>query len=185
MQDNEIVSLYLERNEKAIEETECKYGAYCMSIARNILHTLQDSQECVNDTYLRAWNSIPPHIPDSLRAFVGKITRRLAINMYEKSSAKKRGKDTVRLVLDELSECIPDGKDGDITQGFVITETVNSFLAGLPEQNRNIFVRRYWYMSSVKEIASEYGIGESKVKMRLMRMRNELKNRLEEEGIII
>ncbi len=185
MQDKEIVGLYLERNEKAIKETERKYGAYCMSIARNILYSLQDSQECVSDTYLRMWNSIPPHRPQNLRAFVAKITRRLALNMYEKSSAKKRGKGTVQLVLDELSECISDGKGGDITQDFVITETVNAFLAGLSEQNRNIFVRRYWYMSSVKEISGEYGMGESKVKMRLMRMREELKDALEKEGIII
>lgn len=184
MQDEKIVLMYLERNENAIKETERKYGCYCMKIAQNILYSLQDSQECVNDTYLRTWDSIPPHRPANLRAFVGRITRRLALNMYEKSSAKKRGKGTVQLVLEELSECIPD-TSGDITQSFVITDAVNAFLKNLPDENRNIFVLRYWYMNSVKDIADRYGIGESKVKMKLMRMRNELKFQLEKEGIII
>ena len=186
MHDEEIVALYLERNEIAIKETERKYGGYCMTIAHNILGSFQDSQECVNDTYMRVWGSIPPNRPTSLRAFAGKITRFLALNMYEKLSAKKRGNGTVALVLDELSECIPDtDANTDITQEFIIPDAVNAFLESLPEQNRNIFVRRYWYMSSVKDIAAEYGLGESKVKMCLMRMRNELKGQLEKEGIII
>lgn len=184
MQDEQIVALYFNRDENAIRETERKYGGYCMSIANNILQNLHDSQECVNDTYIRTWESIPPHKPESLRAFIGRITRRLALNMCEKASAQKRGKGTVQLVLDELSECIPDTV-GDTVQGFVITDALNSFLASLPEQNRNIFVRRYWYMSAVKDIAADYGMSESKVKMRLMRMRNELKAHLEKEGIII
>ena len=184
MQDEQIVALYLVRDENAIRETERKYGGYCMSIARNVLHSLHDSQECVNDTYMRTWNSIPPHKPVSLRAFIGRITRRLALNMCEKASAQKRGKGTVQLILDELGECIPD-TSGDVTQGFVITDALNSFLASLPEQNRNIFVRRYWYMSTVKDIAADYGMSESKVKMRLLRMRNELKAHLEKEGINI
>lgn len=184
MQDEQIVALYLSRDENAIRETERKYGGYCMSIANNILQNLHDSQECVNDTYIRTWESIPPHKPESLRAFIGRITRRLALNMCEKASALKRGKGTVQLVLDELGECIPDTV-GDTVQGFEITDALNSFLASLPEQNRNIFVRRYWYMSAVKDIAADYGMSESKVKMRLMRMRNELKAHLEKEGIII
>ncbi|MBQ5825648.1 MAG: RNA polymerase sigma factor [Clostridia bacterium] len=184
MQDEQIIALYFERDETAIKETEHKYGGYCMSIAQNILHNVHDSQECVNDTYMRMWKSIPPYKPECLRAFIGKITRRLALNMYEKASAQKRGKGTVQLVLDELDECIPDN-NGDFTQGFAITDALNSFLASLSEQNRNIFVRRYWYMSTIKDIASDYSISESKVKMRLMRMRNELRVQLEEEGINI
>ncbi len=184
MQDEQIVALYLERDETAIKETEHKYGGYCMSIAQNILHSLHDSQECVNDTYMRTWNSIPPHKPDSLRAFIGRITRHLALNMHEKASAQKRGKGTVQLVLDELNECIPDTV-GDAAEGFVITDALNTFLASLPEENRNIFVRRYWYMSAVKDIAADYGVSESKVKMRLLRMRNELKTQLEKEGIVV
>lgn len=184
MQDEQIVALYLKRDETAIKETEHKYGGYCMSIARNILRSLHDSQECVNDAYMRTWNSIPPHKPVSLRAFIGRITRHLALNMYEKASAQKRGKGTVQLVLDELSECIPD-TDGDVSQSFVITDALNSFIASLPEENRNIFVRRYWYMSTVKDIAADYGMSESKVKMRLLRMRNELKVQLEREGIVV
>lgn len=184
MQDEQIIALYFGRNENAIKETEHKYGGYCMNIAQNILHSLHDSQECVNDTYMRTWNSIPPHKPDSLRAFIGRITRHLALNMYEKATAQKRGKGTVQLVLDELSECIPDTV-GDAVQGFVITDALNIFLASLPEENRRIFVRRYWYMSAVKDIAADYRMSESKVKMRLMRMRNELKIQLEKEGIVI
>lgn len=186
MQDEQIIALYFGRDETAIKETEHKYGGYCMRIAQNILHSLHDSQECVNDTYMRTWGSIPPHKPDSLRAFIGRITRRLALNMYEKASAQKRGKGTVQLVLDELGECISDTDTmSDITQEFVITDTLNFFLANQSEQNRNIFVRRYWYMSTVKDIATDYGMSESKVKMRLLRMRNELKIQLEKEGINI
>ena len=182
MQDDKIVDLYFARDEQAIAATSAKYNTYCMNIAMNILHNREDSEECVNDTLLAAWNSIPPHKPESLRAFVGRITRRLALNMCEKASAQKRGKGTVQLVLDELSECIPD-TGGDTVQGFVITDALNIFLASLPEENRNIFVRRYWYMSAVKDIAADYGMSESKVKMRLPRTRTKLANYLNKEGI--
>lgn len=185
MQDEHIIGLYFERDENAIKETEKKYGRYCHTIAYGILHDDGETEECVNDTYYRAWSSIPPTRPTKLSAYLGRITRHLALNRYQKMSAKKRGGSAVAAVLDELTECIPYSTAADITQEFVITQTLNSFLAELPEQNRKIFVRRYWYMSTVKEIADEYGMGESKVKMILLRSRNELKKLLEEEGINI
>lgn len=186
MQDERIIRLYFQRSEDAVKETEKKYGRYCHRIAFNILHSDTDSEECVNDTYLRAWNSIPPTRPAKLSAFLGRITRHLALNRYEKSAAKKRGGGNVAAVLDELSECIPDASASqDITQEFIITETLNRFLADLPEQSRIVFVRRYWYLSPIKEIAHDYAMGESKVKMILLRTRNELKQLLEEEGIIV
>ena len=186
MQDERIVELYFQRSEEAVKETEKKYGRYCHRIAFNILHSDADSEECVNDTYLRAWNGIPPANPTRLAAFLGKITRRLALNRYEKFSAQKRGGNNVTAALDELSECIPDASASkDITQELVITEALNKFLESLPEQSRIIFIRRYWYLSPIKDIAHDYSMGESKVKMILLRSRNELKKLLEEEGIII
>lgn len=185
MQDEHIIGLYFSRDEKAIKETDKKYGRYCHTIAYGILHDDGESEECVNDTYYKAWSNIPPTRPTKLSAYLGRITRHLALNRYEKMSAKKRGGSAVASVLDELAECIPDSTSPDITNELVITQTLNAFLAQLPEQSRKIFVRRYWYMSTIKEIADEYCIGESKVKMILLRSRNELKKLLEEEGINI
>lgn len=186
MLDEHIVELYFERNENAIRETDIKYGKYCRAIANNILQDDGESEECLNDTYYKAWHSIPPARPSKLPAYLGKITRRLALNRYEKMSAQKRGGGNTAAVLDELAECVPDRtSSGDITQELIITQTLNRFLEALSDQNRKIFVRRYWYMSSIKEIADEYRIGESKVKMILHRSREKLKMLLEEEGIII
>lgn len=186
MLDEQIVGLYFERNEDAIKETDKKYGKYCHVIAYNILNDDGESDECVNDTYYKAWCNIPPTRPTKLSSYLGKITRRLALNRYEKLSAQKRGGKNIAAALDELLECIPDPTStGDITQEFIITQALNRFLETMPEQNRKIFVRRYWYMSPIKEIAVEYRLGESKVKMILLRSRSELKKLLEEEGIII
>ncbi len=185
MQDEHIIGLYFSRDEKAIKETDKKYGRYCHTIAYNVLHDDGESEECVNDTYYRAWNNIPPTRPTKLSSYLGRITRHLALNRYEKMSAKKRGGGAVSAVLDELAECIPDSTSEDVTNELVITQTLNCFLGSLPEQNRKIFARRYWYMSTIKEIADEYKMGESKVKMILLRSRNELKKLLEEEGINI
>lgn len=186
LDDKSIIKLYFERSEKAIAETAQKYGRYCHYIAFNIVGNDSDAEECVNDTYLRTWKSIPPKHPKELRTFLGKITRNLALNKYEKMSAQKRGSGQIPLILDELYECIPDkNSDKRIDDDIIIKRTIESFLAGLQTQSRKIFIRRYWYMCSVKEIAEEYSISESKVCVSLYRTRENLRKILEEEGISV
>ena len=198
MQDEQIIDLYWKRSEEAIRETEIKYGKYCGTIAWNILYSAEDAEECVNDTWMNAWNAMPPHRPGFLKAFLGKITRNLALNLYEKKHAEKRGGGETALALDELAECVggvPGGKgtagisgsvwdsEGSTEEGMVLTACLNRFLQGMKAEDRKIFVQRYWYMYSVKEIAGNLGLGESKVKMTLLRQREKLKKVLEEEGI--
>ena len=186
MDDQKILDLYWSRSEKAISVTAEKYGRYCYYIAHNILQNGEDSEECVNDTYLRAWNAIPPKRPGKLSAFLGKITRNLSLNRYEKRMAEKRGGGQIPFILDELLECIPSNNNTEqIAEDIIIRNTINRYLSALPAENRKIFVQRYWYLCSIKEISSNFGIGESKVKMILFRSRNELKNLLEKEGIVL
>ena len=186
MEDKQIVDLYWARSEKAISETADKYGRYCYTIAYNILHSNEDSEECVNDTYLHAWNAMPDQRPNKLSAFLGRITRNLSLKRWEKYTAKKRGAGQVSLALDELQECIPATNQTDsVADDIVLTDVLNRFLASLTAEKRNIFMRRYWYLSPVAEIASDLAISESKVKMSLLRSRNELKQLLEKEGITL
>ena len=186
MDDNHIVDLYWERSEAAISETDKKYGRYCHYIAYNILFNNEDSQECVNDTYLKAWKTIPPYRPRGLAAFLGRLTRNISINRYKYINADKRSDGQIPLVLDELQECGPAREDADnVLEDMALAAVFNRFLSDLPEEARNIFMRRYWYMCSVKEIAGDYSITESKVKMSLMRSRNHLKQLLEEEGVVL
>ncbi len=186
MEDNQIVDLYWERNESAIDETDKKYGKYCKSIAYNILFNEEDSKECVNDTYLKAWEAMPPHRPQRLATFLGKITRNISLNRYKYNHTDKRGGGQVPLVLDELQECIPNCVDTEkIADDMVLTNALNDFLGSLSVEARKIFMQRYWYMSSVAEIAKDYSISESKVKMSLLRSRNKLKKLLEKEGVAL
>ena len=188
MDDSAIVELYLSRSENAIDETAKKYGGYCMTVAENILHDRSDSEECVNDTYLRAWNSIPPHKPKMLGTFLGKITRNLAIGKYRGENAQKRGGGQVALALDELAECVTaDAVDPaeKVTDDIALRGAINRFLASLSDDARLIFMRRYWYLCSVAEIADDLGVGESRVKMSLLRSREKLRAFLEKEGIVL
>ena len=186
MKDREIIGLFRKRSEDAIDETAKKYGKYCHYIAYNILYNEQDSEECVNDTYLNVWNNIPPHNPDKLSAYLGKITRNLALNKWDYYNAGKRGAGKSLLVLEELQECIPDSNKVEqaIEEKYLI-EVLNRFLYDLPVEKRMIFLRRYWYLSSIQEIARDYEISESKVKMTLLRVRNKLKQILGKEGIVL
>lgn len=185
MDDGGIIALFWERSDRAIAESADKYGAYCRYIAHAILQNREDAEECVNDTWLRAWNAIPPRRPERLQFFLGKITRNLALNRWEKDRAQKRGGGQVPLILDELAECISAGTEGEhITDELHLRQVLDRFLAGLPARTRKIFVRRYWYMSPVKEIAAEYGLPESTVAVTLFRTRNQLKAVLEKEGIL-
>jgi RNA polymerase sigma-70 factor (ECF subfamily) len=185
MDDQQIVDLYWQRDEKAIDQTQKKYGKYCHTIAYAILHSHEDAEECVNDTYLRAWGAIPPAKPGRLSTFLGKITRNLSLDRYEKNTAQKRS-GPVELVLDELSECIPDADSAlDPIDMIALGDAINAFLGGLPQKTRQIFLRRYWYMSPVKEIARDMGMSEGTVKVSLMRTRESFKAYLEKEGIVL
>jgi len=185
MEDKEIIDLYFERSESAIAETDKKYGAYCNTIAYNILQNSEDTEECCNDTYLKLWNTIPPERPSYFKAFIGRITRNLAINMYDRNKAQKRGGGSVELCLDELEECIPDNSDPYVSEDSVIRDCLDSFLRKLPSEPRNIFIRRYWYMDSTSEIAKRFGVKETKVRVSLKRTRDRLKVFFEKEGIFI
>lgn len=186
MEDSKIVELYLQRDENAIKETKIKYEKYCSYIANNILNSTLDTEECVNDTYLATWNSIPPNRPNSLRAYVGKIVRNIALNRYNANKAKKRN-DSIEVVLDELNEVIGDSEsDGrNLTDELTLKYALNAFVGSLKQETREIFVRRYWYLSSIKEIASDYGLSESKVKVTLLRTRELLREFLRKEEIVI
>lgn len=184
MDEQQIIALYWARSERAIDETARKYGSFCFSIAYNILADHSDSEECVNDTYLRTWNAIPPRRPSKLSAFLGKITRNLALKRWEANHAQKRGGGQVVLALEELGECIPDPDTVERqVDDRLLTEKLNAFLSQLSEESRKIFLRRYWQLCTVKEIAAMDGVNESKVKMSLMRTRGKLRRFLEQEGI--
>lgn len=183
MKDQQIIALYWSRSEMAISETANKYENYCHTIAFNILHDHEDSEECVNDTYLNAWNTIPPQHPGKLVAFLGKITRNLALNRWERYNTEKRGRGQVPLVLEELRECIPASENAEqIADELALVEILNRFIGSLPKDRRKIFMRRYWYVDTIKTIAQGCAMSESAVKMSLLRSRNELKGLLEKEG---
>ena len=185
MEDSTIIALYNARDERAIRETEVKYGDYCMSISLGILKDRMDAEECVNDTYLKAWNTIPPACPDPLKPYVGTISRQLALNAYKGQNTQKRG-GQVPLALDELAECIPDGDSGaDIGESVALSDALSRFLRALPQRTRNVFIRRYFYMSPVAEIAHDFGMKQSSVTMLLLRTRKKLQNFLEKEGFSV
>ena len=186
MDDNGIIKLYFERSEEALKETEKKYGRYCYSIAYNILEDREDSLEAVNDTYLGAWDSIPPNRPDPLSVFLGRITRNLSIDKWRSRMADKRGNGSVNAALEELDEALPYSESTEkAIETKELARIIDSFLLGLDREERSLFVRRYWYIDTVKDIARRFGYTESKVKMRLMRTRQKLKTHLEKEGIVI
>lgn len=186
MQDSQIIELYFKKSEEAISQTATKYGSYLHTIAYNILHNLQDSEECVNDTYWKTWKIIPPERPKSLAAFLGRITRNLSLDKYRRYNAEKRGAGEVAAALEEIADFVSSIESiDDHTDEMVLVDILNSFLESLSAENRKIFMRRYWYFSSVKEIAEDYGMTQSKVKMSLLRSRNQLKTILEKEGINI
>lgn len=184
MTEEQIVDLYWERSETAIEETEREFGRYFHYIAYSIVKNDEDAKEVVNDTYLKAWNTIPPERPNPLKAFLGRMTRQLAINRLEQNTAKKRGGGQYICVLEELQECLPDGTEEEqIVEQIVLETALNQFLRQLPEESRRVFLRRYWYMQPIAEIASDFSMSESKVKSMLMRTRNKLRRKLEQEGL--
>ena len=183
MEDERIVALYWERNEDAIRETETKYGKYCYSIAYNILHSPEDSEECVNDTWQGAWGALPPEKPISLRGFLARMTRNVAIDRYRYENAQKRNA-ALESAVDEYWECIPNG-DAPIADEVALKHAINGFLARLDTRTRVIFMRRYWYAMSVKEIATGMRLSESHVSVILHRTRSRFKDHLAKEGIFV
>ena len=183
MEDKTIVELYWSRSEDAIRETERKYGSYCRRIAMNILSNEQDAEECVNDTYLRAWKAMPPHRPERLSTFLGKITRNLARNRYARDRAEKRA-PIAEAVYEEMAELIPDESEAPSDESE-LAAAINGFLSTLTPKHRIIFVQRYWYLCSIKEIAENRSLTESDVKVSLMRTRRKFKEYLTKEGITV
>lgn len=183
MDDQQIIELYFARDENAIAETARKYESYCFSVANNILQSDQDTEECVNDTWLRTWNTIPPQKPGCLRLFLAKITRNLALNRLKERNRQKRGGGVILLALEEISEFLP-ASDHVETQAEEeeLMRAVNRFLRSLSERDCNIFINRYFHVESTKAIAETYGLTESNVQKILLRTRNKLKHYLESEG---
>ena len=184
MEDSKIVSLFWERDEKAIEEAASKYGRYCYAIASRIHGNHQDAEESVNNTYYAAWNSIPPNRPALLSAYLGKITRRISLKILRSRNAGKRGGGEVALALDELRECIPAQPNLDEKlDGRKLSVIINAFLSSIPLIERNVFICRYWHLDPVRDICKLFGYSQSKVKSMLHRTRMKLKNQLIEEGM--
>lgn len=181
MEDAKIIELYFARSEDAIRQTQKKYGRYCFAIANNILCDESDSQECVNDTYLKVWDTIPPNKPERFSVYIGKLTRNLSISKLRKSNALKRSTKT-DVVWDEIEDLIPDPV-ADLADRVILKEAINRFLRELSKKDRLIFVKRYWYMSPSKDIAKDLGVSDSYVRLKLFRLRNEFKEFLSREGI--
>lgn len=185
MDDNEIIALYQSRDESAIKQTEKKYSGYLTKIALNVLGNLEDGEECVNDTYFKAWNTIPPNIPAVLKHYLGKITRELSIDRLRWKTGKKRGGTEYELSLDELGECAGAGDVTERAELSELVEAIEEFLRRSRDDERDIFVCRYYFCDSIKEIAGYFGVNVSKVKNTLFRVRKELKKHLESEGYVI
>lgn len=183
MDDNGIIQMYWNRDDRAINLTSEKYGHYCKTIAKNILNNEEDAEECVNDTYLNAWNSMPTHWPEQLATFLGKIVRNLSFNKYRHDHAEKRGGGEITLVLDELTDCVSDIDDVEqLIDRQELAKSINAFVRSLPTEKRNIFVRRYWYADLVSDIAGDYGMLQAIVSKTLERTRKQLKSYLTERG---
>ncbi|MCR5310962.1 MAG: sigma-70 family RNA polymerase sigma factor [Lachnospiraceae bacterium] len=183
MEDTKIIELYVNRDEKAITESQNKYGRFLTFLSKNILTAKEDAEECVNDTYLTAWNRIPPVIPESLKAFLGRLVRDISISKYRANHAAKRysGMD---VLLSELEECLPSGDTVDEgIERTELTRIINGWLLTLPSETRTLFVRRYWYGDSVKTLAFENGCSQNTMAQRMFNLRKSLKETLEKEGV--
>ena len=181
MEDRQILELYFARRQEAISETKAKYGAFCLRIAGNILQSREDAEECENDVYLKAWNAIPPSAPDPLAPYLGKLARNLALNRYAYLHAQKRNPE-LTVVFEELEDCaagLEPREDGEIARA------ISRFLGGEQKEARVLFMRRYWYGDSIRDIAARFAFSESKVKSSLLRTRRKLKLYLEKEGFYV
>ena len=182
MEDQRIVDLYWNRDEDAVLHTQRKYGSLCQTIAQNILGNREDAEECVNDAYLKVWNSIPPQRPQSLMAFLSRVVRNISLDRYRHNHAEKRGRGA-EVMFSELENCLSEDSIAVLSSEEGITDVINRFLKTLDQENRILFVRRYYYMDSNERLAKNLVMNENTVRQRLFRMREKLKEFLEKEGI--
>lgn len=183
MEDEKIVQMYWDRDQRAIAECSRKYSNYCFCVAQNLLSNAEDSEECVNDTFLGAWNSIPPHRPEVLKLFLAKITRALAFNKYKKRTAKKRGEGQLPLVLNELKECISG--EGDPEEAFSakeLAESIKKFVSTLSPREKGLFTDRYFFTESMEKTAADNGVSVNHAYVILSRVRRNLRKHLIREG---
>ena len=186
MLDEEIVNLYWKRDERAIRETKTAYGRYLHKIAYNVLSDIEDCRESVNDTYLAAWNSMPPNRPSILSTYLGKITRRISIDIFRKKNCEKRRASEYALSLDELQECVPGGNlPEEELEVKMLAKAINEFLRLQSDDARNLFIGRYYFLDSLRDVARYCGMSESKAKTILYRTRCNLKAHLEQEGFVL
>lgn len=184
LDDEMIIDLYWERSETAIYETSNKYGSYCRTIALNILAVSSDAEECENDTYIAAWNTIPPTRPRILKSFLGRLTRNVALDRYDYNKAKKRNNE-FDILLSELGDCIAAQNNQQEYEVGYISKHISNFLRSIDTKSRLVFIRRYWYSDSINDIALRFGMSVSKTKSLLFRTRNKLKKYLEKEGVAL
>lgn len=185
MEDSAIIKLYWARDEGAIAQTDLKYGTFCRKLAFNVLSSNEDSEECVNDTWHRAWDTMPPQRPDSLRAYLGRIVRNLSISRLRQRTAQKRG-GGLEVMLSELGDCLPASQSVEReTEAKELAGVISAWLRGLNDDDRAVFIRRYWYGDSVGDLAREWGCTANQMAKRMLRLRRALKARLEQEGISV
>lgn len=185
MEDVQIIDLYWQRDERAIRETDVKYGGFCHKLAMNILHSFQGSEECVSDAYGRCWDTMPPQRPGSLRAYLGAILRNLSISRYRAAHAQKRF-DGMEILLSELEDCVPGPENVQRTvEAAELGGLIGKWLEGLEAEDRALFVRRYWNGDGVKELAAELGVRPNALTKRLLRLREALRRELEKEGVCV
>ena len=183
MEDERIVRLFLARDETALTAAKTQYGAYCGAMARRMLGTAQDAEECLNSTLLAAWQSIPPNQPRCLRTYLAKLTRRYCLDVWRKRNADKRGAGTLPLVLEELQDALPNRETlEDSVNARALTARLNAFLRALPAEDRRLFLLRYWQTLPIREAAKQCGCTESSANARLHRLRKKLKDTLDKEG---
>ena len=186
MDDSAIIDLYWQRDQSAISETDVKYGGFLRNLSWNILRSHGDAEECVNDTYLKTWNAIPPARPSALQAWLGRIARNLSLDRWKQTRAQKRGGDSMDILLGELDACVPAPRGTEqALEDREIAALISAFLRSLPAESRIIFLQRYWYGQDLADIAGKLGCGQGKVKSSLFRTRKALRTYLEQEGIAI
>ena len=185
MDDRDIIALFQQRNEAAVSEAAEKYAGYCRGIARRILQNPEDAEEAVNDTWLAAWNSIPPHDPACLKTYLGRLTRNISLNTVRARQTLKRGADGVSAAYEEMEELLASSQDVEADYAVQeLTEAINAFLGRLSDTERIVFVRRYWYMQPIVQIASDFGFSENRTAVMLFRLRKKLYAKLKKEGFL-
>ncbi|MCQ2770892.1 MAG: sigma-70 family RNA polymerase sigma factor [Clostridia bacterium] len=185
MSDKEIIELLFNRDERAIGEIQLSYYNYCHNISYNILHDEEDVKECINESLNAIWNCIPPHRPDNLKTFIGKIVRKISISAFRKNTAAKRIPSGNISPIDEFEDLISDGELNDKLEQAELSRAISKFLSALPKTERNVMIRRYWYNDSIKDICDRFSFGESKVKVMLNRTRDKLRKFLKKEGYLM